>query len=167
MRPHDIVVLLKIVTMKGNWMNKDLAAGLLISGSEISESLNRSKIVKLLSPDKKRVLKGALLRFIQHGLNFVFPAEPGALVRGLPTAHSGPLLKEYFASQDAYVWPDPTGKAKGQSISPLYPNQIQAAKIDQELYELLTLIDAVRVGRVRESEKAIELLKLKFEDNAA
>ena len=56
MRPHDVVILLKIVA-KGNasWFNKDLANELYISQSEISESLNRSKIAGLISGDKKQV----------------------------------------------------------------------------------------------------------------
>ena len=58
MRPHDVVILLKIVA-KGNasWFNKDLANELYISQSEISESLNRSKIAGLISGDKKQVFK--------------------------------------------------------------------------------------------------------------
>ena len=55
MRPHDIAVLLKIVTMDEGWLSKDVANGLQISASEVSESLNRSKIAGLLSPDKRKV----------------------------------------------------------------------------------------------------------------
>ena len=54
MRPHDIAVLLKILSMEEGWMSKDLAASLYISASEISESLNRSMIAGLLSADKKK-----------------------------------------------------------------------------------------------------------------
>ena len=145
-------------------MNKDLSASLYISPSEISESLNRSMIVKLISSDKRKVMKNALLRFIENGLPFVFPAEPGAISRGIPTAHSAPSLKEHFSSEEVYVWPDASGSIKGQIINPLYPNLIKAAKEDERLYELLTLIDAIRVGKVRESQKAIELLKAKIKE---
>jgi hypothetical protein len=31
--------------------------------------------------------------FLIHGLKYVFPAYPGALVRGVPTAHSAEPLK--------------------------------------------------------------------------
>lgn len=162
MRPHDIVVLLKIISMNKGWLNKDLAWSLRISTSEISESLNRSKIAGLISPDKKMVLKSAFLSFIEHGLRFVFPAEPGALVRGIPTGHSAPILKDYFLSNEPYVWPSALGKVKGQAIQPLYPNQIPAAQDDLYLYDMLALIDSIRVGRIRECEKAIELLKHLF-----
>jgi hypothetical protein len=163
MRPHDIVVLLKIISLEDeNWLNKDLSASLYISSSEISESLNRSMIARLVSPDKRRVLKNALLRFIENGLAFVFPAEPGAIVRGMATAHSAPVLKEFFLSKEIYVWPSPNGETKGAAINPLYANQAQAALADENLYQMLALIDAVRVGKVRECDKAIELLKQIF-----
>ena len=45
MRPQDIVILLKMITIrKSTWLFKDLAEELKISPSEISESLNRSQI---------------------------------------------------------------------------------------------------------------------------
>ncbi len=163
MRPHDVVVLLKIISLEDNWMNKDLSASLFISASEISESLNRSMIARLISPDKKKVFKGALFKFIENGLSFVFPAAPGALVRGTPTSHSAPVLKGYILADDIYVWPNPNGDAKGQAIVPLYPNQVQAALCDEKLYNMLALVDSIRVGKVREVEKALELLKQYFE----
>lgn len=163
MRPHDLVVLLKIISLDKNWLNKDLATSLYISNSEISESLNRSMIAKLISPDKRVVFKTALYNFIEHGLKFVFPAEPGPIVRGLPTAHSAPILKDYFVSDENYVWPSADGKVKGQAIVPLYPNQVIAAMNDEKLYDKLALVDAIRVGKVREQKKALELLKKSFE----
>ena len=164
MRPHDIVVLLKIISFQHkNWMHKDLSASLFISGSEISESLNRSMIARLISPDKKTVMKNTLLKFIENGLRFVFPAEPAGIVRGMATGHSAPILKEFFQSGEAYVWPYSHGKAKGESISPLYANQVRAALEDENLYHMLALLDAIRIGKTRECEKALELLKQIFD----
>jgi len=96
MRPHDIVVLLKIISLGDEWLNKDLSESLYISSSEITESLNRSMIARLISSDKKKVFKSALMRFIENGIGFVFLVHPGAMVRGIPTAHNAPILKEYF-----------------------------------------------------------------------
>jgi predicted transcriptional regulator len=57
MRPHDIVVLLKIAAKNEKpWMMKDLSVELGISASEVSESLNRSAIAGLIAQDKKRVM---------------------------------------------------------------------------------------------------------------
>jgi hypothetical protein len=163
MRPHDLVVLLKIISSGKDWLNKGLAGSLFISNSEISESLNRSMIAKLISPDKRVVFKTALYNFIEHGLKFVFPVEPGPIVRGVPTAHSAPVLKGSFIAEDQYVWPSADGKVKGQAINPLYPNQAKAALSDERLYDMLALVDAIRVGKAREQKKALELLKQSFE----
>ncbi|MCC8408626.1 hypothetical protein LJ707_06775 [Mucilaginibacter sp. UR6-1] len=167
MRPHDVVVLLKIALSEEPVLNKELASSLYISNSEISESLNRSMIAKLISPDKRKVFKTAFYRFIEHGLKYVFPAEPGAIVKGIPTAHSAPVLKDFFVSDEQYVWPSTEGKVRGQLILPLYPNQVLAALKDERLYAGLALIDAIRVGKVREQQKALELLKLSFESKYA
>ncbi len=57
MRPHDIVVLLKIAAKNADsWYMKDLAHELNISASEISESINRSVIAGLIFADKKRLM---------------------------------------------------------------------------------------------------------------
>lgn len=164
MRPHDIVILLKMISLKDGFLNKDLSAGLNISPSEISESLNRSAIAGLVSPDKKKVFKNALLKFIEYGLGYVFPAEPGAMERGIPTAHSAPVLKDLIVSQENYVWPYAGGNVRGQAISPLYPKQVQAVLADDKLYNMLALTDSIRVGKVREKDKAMNLLKTYFEE---
>jgi len=31
------------------------------------------------------------MEFLEHGVRYVFPAEPGSLTRGVPTAHAHPL----------------------------------------------------------------------------
>lgn len=48
MRPQDIVMLLKIISIYDNWRNIDLANALQISPSEVSEALNRCMIARLI-----------------------------------------------------------------------------------------------------------------------
>lgn len=53
MRPHDVVILLKISALKNqSWLAKDLALTLGISASEVSESLNRSRLASLITSNK-------------------------------------------------------------------------------------------------------------------
>jgi len=160
MRPHDIVVLLKIAS-KGEeqWYVKDLAYELGISQSEVSESLNRSKIARLLDHDKKRLNRLSLMEFIQHGLSYVFPAELGTLKRGIPTSHSAEPLSGIINAEIDYVWPSATGTLQGLGIEPLHVNVPQAINKDKKLYQMLTLIDAIRVGRQRERQIAISELE--------
>ena len=143
MRPHDVVILLKIAAKDGkNWRMKDIATELDISGSEVSESINRSILAGLLNSDKQQLMKSALLEFLQHGLKYVFPQKPGALVRGIPTAHAAPPLRQLVHSKELYVWQWAEGKVRGQSIEPLHPAVPKACLSDQKLYELLALADA-------------------------
>lgn len=161
MRPLDIVVLLKIsLQSKKEWQLTDLSRELHISQSEISESLNRSSIAKLVSPDRRKVLKKSFLEFLIYGLKYVFPVRPGSMVRGIPTAHSAKPLSDIFNSNsDIFVWESDEGTVRGQSIQPLYPNAVKAVSNDQSLYELLALSDAIRVGSTREFSAAVKELK--------
>lgn len=160
MRPHDIAVLLKIASKPDqHWYMKDLAYELGISNSEISESINRSVIAGLISSDKKTLNKLALLDFLQSGLRYVYPQQPGSMVRGIKTAHSAPPLADKILSEEPYVWPYAKGDTRGQSIEPLHPNIPEACLKDSRFYELIALSDAIRVGKVREQKLAFDLLK--------
>ena len=160
MRPHDIAILLKISIFKdSNWYAKDLAKDIKISASEVSESLERSVIAGLISNDKKTLMKSALLEFLEFGIRYVYPVIPGAITRGVPTAHSAPPLANFIQSNELYVWPSAEGAARGQSIEPLHPKLPEACLSDNKLYELLALTDALRIGRVREKQIAIDELR--------
>ena len=163
MRPHDIAVLLKIIALGDQpWKNKDLAASLYLSPSEISESISRSEFAGLISSNRRKVFQIAVESFLKNGLKYVFPVKPGSLIKGTPTAHSAPIMSQYFSSEEAYVWPDISGKKRGMYIEPLYPGAVAAAKEDTTLYELLAICDVFRVGKVREIKKAEELMKELF-----
>ena len=165
MRPHDIAVLLKIASKgKEPWYMKDLANELGISPSEISESINRSVIAGLISSDKKTISKLALLDFLKSGLRYVYPQKPGSLVRGIGTAHSAPPLNNEIASEEHYVWAYGKGNLRGQAIEPLHPNTPEACLRDIKYYELIALTDALRFGRARERNLALDLLKHKIEN---
>lgn len=164
MRPHDVVILLKIIA-KGSqkWFMKDIAYELGISSSEVSESIHRSVIAGLISGDKININKLALLDFLQSGIRYVYPQRPGALVRGMKTAHSASPLDNIIVSEEPYVWAFVEGNTRGQSIEPLHPKIPEACIKDDKFYELIALVDAIRVGRVREQKIAIEILKRKIE----
>ncbi len=160
MSPQDIVVLLKITTCNNaSWLQDQLAYDLHISQSEVSKSIARSKFAGLIDASGKNVFKMALLEFLQYGIRYVFPEQPGALVRGIPTAHSALPLSNIIVSEEHYVWPSGKGKLRGQAITPLYPSLIHAVQNDTKLHELLALVDALRVGKAREKEIAIRVLK--------
>jgi len=164
MRPQDVPILLKIIAKgESSWQNKDLASELYISQSEISESLNRSLVAGLINTEKRKVHRQSLLEFVVYGLRYTFPAVPGAIVNGLPTAHSHSFLKQYFDTSVIFVWPDIMGEYRGQAIEPLFKNAVKASLHDKEFYKLLALVDVFRVGKTREIKVARDELKKSFE----
>lgn len=161
-KPQDILIILKILSGDNKiWKQVDLAESLEVSQSEISQSLIRLRYAGLLSDDGKNVMRSALLEFLLHGIAYAFPQQPGAMVRGVPTAHSAPPLNTEILSNENYVWPSATGNVRGLKIEPLYPTVPKAVKDDPRLYMFLALVDAIRIGKVREKNLASrELMKL-------
>ena len=107
-----------------------------------------------------------LKEFLIHGVKYAFPVHRGGIVRGVPTAHAAPPLKQHFAGSfdPPPVWPDAEGSVRGVEFSPLYRNVPEAARRDPKLYELLALVDAIRDGRTREREIAIRELKRRVDE---
>lgn len=160
MRPHDIVILLKIVAKgKEQWFMKDIAHELYISQSEVSESLNRSVKAGLIANDKKRILFSAVQEFIFFGIKYVYPQKPGTMLRGVATAHSAMPLAKTIQSNQKFVWPYSEGNERGFAVEPLHPNVPKACLNDDKLYELLALLDAIRLGNVREKKIAMDEIK--------
>lgn len=166
MRPQDVVVILKLIAQRPtikekemakidlkviiNNQNKTIAKNLQMSEAEISESLKRSEYAGLIA-DKatKKVNQRAFLEFLIYGIKYVFPTHPGALVRGIPTAHSALPLKDKIISDDVFVWQHSEGTVRGQAIEPLYHTVPIIVEEDAKLYELLALVDSIRTGTAR------------------
>ncbi len=136
-----------------------------ISKSQINLSLNRCIAVGLARMDRKfavpRANKKALLEFIVYGLKYVFPAKAGELTRGVATAFNAPILKGRLFGSGEYqlVWPDAGGKTMGLTVEPLFKSTAYAVKRDPQLYAMLALVDAIRLGQPRESNLAANILK--------
>ncbi|MEE6161059.1 MULTISPECIES: hypothetical protein [Cylindrospermopsis] len=165
LKPQDIVVLLKVHNLKNSeWTYNQLGTALHISPSEVYAGLKRCQSSGLYDWSTRKVKNHSLLEFLIHGLKYVFPEKPGPLTRGIATAHSAEPLKNLLNvnSTDIYVWSDPQGTVRGQSITPLYKSVPAAVKNDPELYELLSLVDAIRVGRAREQNLASQELEKKL-----
>ncbi len=99
-----------------------------------------------------------------HGLKYSFPPERGEITRGMPTGYAAEPLKSRInaGSELPPVWPTGEGKTRGYSFAPLYKTVPKAALKDNYLYEMLALIDAIRDGRARERQIAVDELKLRL-----
>ena len=166
MRPQDILVLLKIISIgNDNWRNIDINNALHISPSEVSEALNRCKIARLIDGRKRTVHINSFKEFLIYGLKYVFPVEPGSIVKGIPTAHSAfPVNERIVSGADVYVWQYFKGNQRGQDIEPLYETVPVAIQNDPLFYELLVIVDTIRVGRSREIKIAMEELEKRLKN---
>lgn len=161
MKSQDIAILLFICEYyDGIYKVSQIADSLKISQSEVSESINRSHIAKLIDSGRKTVFRHGFYEFLIYGLKFVFPVIPGHIARGVPTSHSGPPLNKLISSSsDQFVWNYSKGIARGMLVEPLYRTIPIVCNEFPEYYELLCLVDALRIGRSREVVLAREILR--------
>jgi hypothetical protein len=111
-------VLAEAYTVRG------LSVSLGISKTEIAAALRRCTDVGLVRKDRQsgfpRADARTLLGLIEHCVGYVFPATPGALARGIPTAFAAPILADEIlsAGDSIFVWPYARGNRAGQGVAP-------------------------------------------------
>lgn len=160
LKSQDVVVALKLLFEEEERSYAALAQELGMSASEVHAAVGRLREGRLVAPESRWVLRRALRDFLASGIAHVFPAREGEPARGVPTAWAAPVLESVFKSVEGAspVWPHPLGKSRGPSVAPLYKSAPDAALRDPALYDLLALVDALRLGRARERKAAMELL---------
>jgi hypothetical protein len=175
-KPQDIVVLAKLIAHRGDksWSQNSIAFELCLSPSQINSALKRLVVAGLITPyhppDKPQPIIQACEEFLIHGLKYVFPAKLGEVARGVRTSYAAPSFKDEISlGSDAMpVWPYGVGEERGAALKPLYSSVPESVSKhpDPLFYDLLTLLDAIRSGRAREKQIAIqklsEILKLKI-----
>ena len=162
LKPQDILVLLKLVSLDSEkWSYSSLSKELFMSQSEVHAGIQRATISRLYSQPDQRPILSNLEEFLIHGIKYSFPPELGTKTRGIATSYGAIPLKNLLVQENELppVWPYFKGKVQGISFPPLYKSVPQASLKDQELYELLTIVDALREGRVRDRKYAIQELQ--------
>jgi hypothetical protein len=155
LKPVDFTVLawLASADLESRWTQAQVASGLGISQSNVHRALAQLDRSGLLFEGGAR--RSALYELIVHAVRYVYPAELGPPTRGMATAHAGPTLASQVRSETPYVWAFDLGSDFGPSVAPLHPCVPAAAARCAPFYELMALIDVMRVGRVREREIAL------------
>jgi hypothetical protein len=135
-----------------------------LSISETHAAVRRAIRSRLLLPDSRKPdsladiapATPAISDLLCYGVPYFFPAEPGRLTLGVPTAESAPPLSTRLTPppEPPYVSPCPRGTTRGLMIEPLYSSAPDAALRDPALAEWLALTDALRMGRGRVAELA-------------
>ena len=161
LKPVDIAIVLALGVRPGDSVPtySVLAAALGVSASTAHESVRRLQRSGLLLPESLQPNVTLLLNFLEYGIRCAFPPSLGRVVRGVPTAHAGPALAQLFDATDPVVWPDLDGSIRGTGLTPLYPNATALPGHEPEIYDALTLVDALRVGQARERAAALAALR--------
>jgi hypothetical protein len=163
LKSQDILVLLKLAEHPPAWTLDGISKELAANTSSVHRSLQRAAAAGLYDPEKREIKPHALLEFVVHGLKYVFPPEWGGEARGRPTAWKAPpLSKQLPSSGNPPVWADARGEARGIHLEPLHPSVPRAVRDDPLLWELLALVDAIRIGNARERELAAAELEKRF-----
>lgn len=126
------------------------------SGRSIGDahnSIRRLGTARLLRPASRVVEWEPFIRFLRWGVPHAYPPATGALTRGFPTATK--IDSETAEAEVEFVWPSADGPSSGQALAPPYPGAIHLPARNPVLYRVLSLVDALRVGGVREQEGAI------------
>lgn len=167
LKPHDTVVALKygcLALVSGQDSGegstvRTIAASLGLSPGEISKSNSRllkAKLIASISSGRAnrvryQTVTSHMEEWLNFGIQYNIVPEPEGVGRGISTSWSNPEIKSRFVPRDfPHVWLFPGGDATGEGISPLYPNAPMAALGDRNLHIVLSLVDAVRLGKPRE-----------------
>jgi hypothetical protein len=169
-KAQDVLVALKLLTIGDEpWSFTRLSSSL-----DLSVGASHNAIVHLRAAGLVFERKGAaviarrrLADFLVHGVPAVFYPVRGGITRGMPTSIYAPMLAKLALPENKkegaipVVWPSPTGTVRGESLAPLYDTVPKAAQTDLALYELLALLDGVRVGRGKERRACADALLAK------
>jgi hypothetical protein len=166
LRPLDVAVAIRLAQTPGATFEA-LGRDLFMSTSTAHEAVKRLEAAQLVVRGSRRVNRLALREFLEHGVRYAFPATVAAQVQGVPTAHSGPPLAAQIVAVDPVVWPAAHGPVRGAGVTPLLARAAELPEHCPELYEALTLVDALRVGRARERTLASAALRERLRPPAA
>ena len=159
---QDIVLALRLVSlgMNGNRPTLEkIGSALGIGPSGVKISLGRLQSARLADQERRPLLP-QLEEFLVHGVQYSFPASAGPPARGIPTAWGVKnLLPDYLSEGPVPVWRFSAGEVRGYALEPLSKRALLARETDPALYNLLALVDALRLGDARVRALASDRLR--------
>lgn len=157
-KPTDVVVACQLA-ITPDAVFATLSSSIGLSVGECHSAVGRLQRASLLNPGSRRPVHELLARFIVHGVPHCFPPMVQPETIGVATAGSAAVFLGHIGAAVDYVWPSAEGTMRGRGITPLLPRAAELPGRNNALYELLTIIDAVRVGETREKRIAEKLLR--------
>jgi hypothetical protein len=172
-RSQDVLLSVKLF-LHGEQTYAKLSSALGLSVGEIHNAYDRIRQAEILTTvrGEDTISRKNLYRLLAHGIPSIFFAVRGPILYGLPTAYSHPALQSLFEDTGEslsfpVVWQTPQSSKKtfspqdvrGESISPLYPSVTEASKLDSEFWEIMALVDVLRIGKTPSKNIALKLLE--------
>jgi hypothetical protein len=166
LKPQDVYALvgLQLLMRRTAAVTLPQIAGFLrLSTSEVHAAIARlqaSQLVMAASPELRRPSAANFMEFAEHGLRYVFPPEYGPPTRGLPTGAGA--IPGLAKTAQPLVWPLESADGFGPALAPLYRSVPVAAALDPDLHLAMAALDCLRVGRSRERQAGMAVLRELF-----
>ena len=147
---------------------RELAESIKVSIGEISKSTKRLVSAHLVVEREGRLNTeiSALQEWLCFGVRYAYPVESVGFGRGLPTAWNCPYVKtDILPPEPAVVWGVSGGSVEGMMIRPFHESIPFVASNDELMYEALSLVEAIRLGKPRELAIAREALSILLKSN--
>ncbi len=164
LKPQDTLLLIKYWSLKqqGEARNvRGIAEAIGISPGEISKGTQRLVASHLVVERSGDIFAetGAMLEWLSYGVRYAYPYESIGFGRGMATSWNCPALKsEVVSPVPAWVWQTVGGDTEGLLVKPVHQSVPLAASRDIFLYQVMSLVEAIRGGKPRELAIARKLL---------
>ncbi|MCB9550802.1 MAG: winged helix-turn-helix domain-containing protein [Myxococcales bacterium] len=169
LKPFDIVLLVALIGLdeKARVTFADIAGELGSNQPTVHRATGRLTTAGLLhrhrhgslGPHDYSVDHRAMFEVLTYAVRYFMPVQLLAPARGLATAHAGPDLKDAIRASSPYVWPYLDGVEVDPSVDPLDPCVPHVAARHATFYRIMSLVEACRVGRIRERKLAEDMLR--------
>ena len=163
LKPQDILTACKLYAYEargGELTYSGLGRDVGLSPSEAHASVERCRRAALFTPSNV-VVRRNLRELLVAGVPLVYYPTRGGIACGMLTSiHAPSLVGRIAPSAPALVpvvWPG-SGRDRGESLSPVYKAVPQACAADDVLYEVMALVDVVRVGTPSERSAAVDII---------
>jgi len=166
LKPQDILVCLDVALHDDRRSYAAIAAHLHMSVGAAHAAIQRSIEAQLLDEAGRPIVPN-LLEFIVYGARYAFFTKLGRVTRGVPTGVAAPHVQDWITGhqESIWVWPDPHGSVRGQSVEPLFPTVPQTAMECEGLHLSLAMVDLLRVGSARQRAVAVDALERQLRRN--
>lgn len=128
------------------------------------QRLVRNRLAHASDRAMATVADGPTLDFLSFGVPYAFAPDTVPDARGVLTGLRALDGDHASAMSGALpiVWPSRLGDARGVGVAPLVPAAPDLPHREPQLYRLLAIVDALRIGDAREREVARQLLRDEF-----